>query len=459
MPSSVVTQLATLLLGLLTGAMLLIGVALVPYWRSLEPLEFSRWFGAHASLIGRLMIPLGILATLSVVLAAALARSRGSAGWPWLAAAAVAALFVAAVYPLYFTGANAALGSGTLAAGEVTAELARWRSWHWGRTLAGGLAFVAAIRACSLRTGAPARRTAALVAAALGALDAHAASAHMPSIAPAAEPAWYRGLQLQVTTHEGWSWLLWPHELVNTPHSQFVTREQVDALAPEDGGYTWTVRRLAPDGLEMSVRVRPLEDGLLATYEVTNGSSSPLLVTIGPCLQLPPGFMASVSDARRADHVAVPTAEKGWQWISATTRTPGTARLLDPVQPKPWTQHYLSGRGHDHATMPHSGNPGLDLFGVAQEHVVAGAIVAAQPGGPAVVAVATDREAGVAYALLNCLHAVIQLAVPAGGRESARYLVVFHRGSFADLTARLEGTLGLESLPDVAPPHWPGGAR
>ena len=64
-------QPAAFLLGLLTGAMLLIGVSLVPYWSSLEPLEFSRWFSAHSGLIGRLMVPLGALATVTVVLAVA----------------------------------------------------------------------------------------------------------------------------------------------------------------------------------------------------------------------------------------------------------------------------------------------------------------------------------------------------------------------------------------------------
>jgi hypothetical protein len=154
--ASPLTQLATFLLGLLTGAMLLIGVALVPYWGSLEPLEFSQWFAAHSSLVGRLMVPLGSLATVSVVVAASLARARRLPSWRWLAVAAVSALLIASIYPLYYTSANAALGSGTLAPAEVTAELARWRFWHWLRTAAGAVAFVAAIRACSLHASPPA---------------------------------------------------------------------------------------------------------------------------------------------------------------------------------------------------------------------------------------------------------------------------------------------------------------
>ena len=145
------TQLAAVLLGLLTGAMLLIGVALVPYWSSLEPLEFSAWFAANVELIRRLMVPLGGLATLSVVLAATLAAVRRLPSWSWLAVAALSALFVAASYPLYYANANAALVSGTLEPSEISALLGRWRFWHWVRTVAGAVAFLATIRACSPR--------------------------------------------------------------------------------------------------------------------------------------------------------------------------------------------------------------------------------------------------------------------------------------------------------------------
>jgi hypothetical protein len=148
----VLNQLAALLLGLLTGAMLLIGASLVPHWISLEPLEFTRSFPASSERIGRLMLPLGGLATVTVVLAAWLAAVRRVPGRNSLALAAVSALFIGAVYPLYFSSANAALGSGTLSPEEVTMELARWRTWHWARTTAGAVAFAAAIHALGRAT-------------------------------------------------------------------------------------------------------------------------------------------------------------------------------------------------------------------------------------------------------------------------------------------------------------------
>src|SRR5437870_1934362 len=43
------------LLGLLAGSMLLIALAVAPFWQSLPPAEFRAWFAAHAFRIGRLM--------------------------------------------------------------------------------------------------------------------------------------------------------------------------------------------------------------------------------------------------------------------------------------------------------------------------------------------------------------------------------------------------------------------
>ena len=48
---------ALVLLGLLAGAMLVIGVAFVGYWRTLAPAVFLDWFALHAERIGSVMLP------------------------------------------------------------------------------------------------------------------------------------------------------------------------------------------------------------------------------------------------------------------------------------------------------------------------------------------------------------------------------------------------------------------
>src|SRR5436309_3065862 len=61
------------LLGLLAGSMLLIALAVAPFWQSLPPAEFRAWFAAHAFRIGRLMVPLGAGAAVAAVGAAIVA--------------------------------------------------------------------------------------------------------------------------------------------------------------------------------------------------------------------------------------------------------------------------------------------------------------------------------------------------------------------------------------------------
>jgi hypothetical protein len=50
--------LTTVLVGLLAGGMVLIEVALVPFWRSASPAEFRTWFAAHSGRLRALMVPL-----------------------------------------------------------------------------------------------------------------------------------------------------------------------------------------------------------------------------------------------------------------------------------------------------------------------------------------------------------------------------------------------------------------
>jgi hypothetical protein len=130
--------------------MLLIALAIVPFWTALEPAAFAQWFRDYSPLLGRTMIPLGVFAAVLAVLAAAGARPVSSARFRWSAAAAALAVAVGALYPLYFGAANAAIAGGGLAPAEITAELARWRTWHGVRTVAGLLGFLAALRAVSL---------------------------------------------------------------------------------------------------------------------------------------------------------------------------------------------------------------------------------------------------------------------------------------------------------------------
>jgi len=143
--ASILLMLTCFLLGLLTGAMLVIGVALVSFWGSLSPSDFQVWFAAHSHLIGRLMLPLGI-GGVAVSVAAVIVGWRSSAR-RWLLIAAVSAIGVMVTYPLFFATTNETFVRGGLTDAAARSLLDRWAAWHWVRTGLGAVGFVAALRA------------------------------------------------------------------------------------------------------------------------------------------------------------------------------------------------------------------------------------------------------------------------------------------------------------------------
>jgi hypothetical protein len=146
---------ATACLGLLAGAMVLIGGAIVPYWMSLDPGAFAAWFAANSRFLAAVMVPLGALATLlAFVVALAGWRARSAARVHFGVAFALAAV-VALIYLVEHASLNARIESGTLAADEIVAARQSWRTWHWARTGAGVLGFLAALVGLGRREGRP----------------------------------------------------------------------------------------------------------------------------------------------------------------------------------------------------------------------------------------------------------------------------------------------------------------
>ena len=139
-----VLVLSVLSFGLLTGAMLLIGISIVGFWKSLTPSEFSSWFAAHSSRLGAIMIPLGVITVLVSLAAAAVSWRSHAKQRRWAVIAAICALCVMVSYPVFFAGANASFIAGGLSDSAVRALLDKWALWHWGRTLLGLAGFLAA---------------------------------------------------------------------------------------------------------------------------------------------------------------------------------------------------------------------------------------------------------------------------------------------------------------------------
>jgi hypothetical protein len=124
--------LTCLVLGLLAGGMLVIGVSLVSFWKSLSPSDFQAWFASHSHLVGRVMIPLGV-GGVAVTVAAVAACWRGKApGRGWLLIAAVSAICVMVTYPLFFEATNAAFVHGGLSDTEARSLLELDSYWTLG---------------------------------------------------------------------------------------------------------------------------------------------------------------------------------------------------------------------------------------------------------------------------------------------------------------------------------------
>ncbi len=156
-------QISALLLGLLSGAMLLIAVSFVPFWRGLAPAEFRNWFSANSSSIGTLMFPLGTSSAIASVAAWMFAQGKASGRWRLLAM--LGALGVVLITLFINEPANRLFAEpGVLNDTDTTALLSRWIAWHWTRLLLGIGAFYAAVTAIAeqprvaIPTRAPSRK-------------------------------------------------------------------------------------------------------------------------------------------------------------------------------------------------------------------------------------------------------------------------------------------------------------
>jgi class 3 adenylate cyclase len=132
--------------------MLFTGLSVVPWLRSLPPVDFHAWIWSYGPAMRPVMGPMGALSTLLAL--AALAVSRGSsAACRWLLLVAAACLVAVSLLPLVWVEpvAAALAGSTVLSRGEEVALLGREISWDWLRIILGLAAFLTTLSALRLR--------------------------------------------------------------------------------------------------------------------------------------------------------------------------------------------------------------------------------------------------------------------------------------------------------------------
>ena len=144
---SIPTLAPTLILGLLSGALLLLATGLVPYWQSLDPNPVTPIFKEQSQFIAAAMMPLGFAAAGVTWLATLFALWKKHESRYWLIAASVCALCMLTTFLLYFKETNSALASGSIAVADIPDVLSTWGFVHWMRTIAAILGCLCAIKA------------------------------------------------------------------------------------------------------------------------------------------------------------------------------------------------------------------------------------------------------------------------------------------------------------------------
>lgn len=135
---------ATVVLGLLAGALLTEGAILVPYWRRMEPDDFLRLHGTMGPSLFRYFAPLTIAGVMLPASSGAISVAVEEMSFGRIAAA-ILCLCALAIYFAYFKRVNAKFAEHTISAAELPAELRRWALWHSVRTV-----IVLAAFACSV---------------------------------------------------------------------------------------------------------------------------------------------------------------------------------------------------------------------------------------------------------------------------------------------------------------------
>ena len=138
--------------GLSAGAMLVIRLVLVPFWRGMPPHEFRAWFAAHSEQIRGLMVPLGTAAAATAVTTAVAEAAGGSDARTSAAVSAVSAAGVGAITYAVNEPANHQFVRQDLDDDDTVQLLRHWARWHDTRVILGLVATLAAARTLASRS-------------------------------------------------------------------------------------------------------------------------------------------------------------------------------------------------------------------------------------------------------------------------------------------------------------------
>lgn len=118
---------------LFIGSQITEGALLLPYWQSLNSVDFYTYYNEFGPSIGRFYTVLTIIAALIPISISIYCKRTKSKAFKFaLTASFFALLFVSSFY-IYFKGTNELFYQAALNDNELKNELIIWGYWHWGR--------------------------------------------------------------------------------------------------------------------------------------------------------------------------------------------------------------------------------------------------------------------------------------------------------------------------------------
>ena len=139
--NKIVQMLVIGLNGAFIGAMILIGIVLVPFWQVSEPQVFLDWFSKYSSTIGGMMIPLGP-GVLVLAIATYFLSANNKKLW---GLTAIFILINVLYFPIYYLPTNNSFAEQTIELASISSELSTWINLHWQRVFFASLALVTSI--------------------------------------------------------------------------------------------------------------------------------------------------------------------------------------------------------------------------------------------------------------------------------------------------------------------------
>lgn len=127
-PANKIIQLLIIALNsVFIGAMTLIALVLVPFYKTSEPQAFLDWFTTYSNSLDSLMFPFGpgvfILAIVAFFL-----NKENKILWGLTALLILANILY---YPIYFRPTNSSFAEQTIEINNVSNALATWLNYHW----------------------------------------------------------------------------------------------------------------------------------------------------------------------------------------------------------------------------------------------------------------------------------------------------------------------------------------